>query len=91
SVDAVTISAGGGTINLLSKTGNLRADAASKLIVDSGTGTAGPLNLLAGNGAITLDAMLNPGVQGSRQSSIAFDSGQSGFDLGGFVTRYGRL
>ena len=35
--------------------------------------------------------MLNPGVQGSRQSSIAFDSGQSGFDLGGFVTRYGRL
>ncbi|WP_212742008.1 filamentous haemagglutinin family protein [Sphingomonas sp. 1F27F7B] len=91
SVDAVTISAGGGTINLLSKTGNLRADAASKLIVDSGTGTAGTLNLLAGNGAITLDAMLNPGVQGSRQSSIAFDSGQSGFDLGGFVTRYGRL
>jgi len=91
SVDAVTVSAGGGTINLLSKTGNLRADAASTLIVDNGTGSAGTLNLLAGNGAITLDAALNPGVQGNRQSSFAFDAGRSAFDLGGFVTRYGRL
>ncbi|MBB4099255.1 filamentous haemagglutinin family protein [Sphingomonas kyeonggiensis] len=91
SVDAVTVSAGGGTINLLSKTGNLRADAASTLIVDNGVGTAGTLNLLAGNGTITLDATLNPGVQGNRQSSIAFDSGRSAFDLGGFVARYGRL
>ncbi|ATY34220.1 hypothetical protein CVN68_21530 [Sphingomonas psychrotolerans] len=91
SVDAVTVSAGGGTINLLSKNGNLTVDAASTLIVDSGTGSAGALNLLAGNGAITLAATLNPGVQGNRQSSLVFDSGRSGFDLSGFVTRYGRL
>ncbi|WP_168356039.1 filamentous haemagglutinin family protein [Sphingomonas gei] len=91
SVDAVTVSAGGGTINLLSKSGNLTADAASTLIVDSGTGSAGALNLLAGNGAIRLDATLNPGVQGNRQSSFAYDSGRASFDLSGFVTRYGRL
>lgn len=91
SVDAVTISAGGGTINLLSKNGNLTADATSTLVTDSGIGSAGTLNLLAGNGAAVLDAALNPGMQGNRQGSLAFDSGRSSFDLSGFVTRYGRL
>ncbi|MEP9360952.1 filamentous haemagglutinin family protein [Sphingomonas sp. KR3-1] len=91
SVDAVTVSAGGGTINLLSKTGNIGADAASALITDNGVGAAGTLNLLAGNGAITLNAALNPGVQGNRQGSLNFDAGRSAFDLSGFTARYGRL
>ncbi|WP_213979246.1 filamentous haemagglutinin family protein [Sphingomonas sp. dw_22] len=90
-VDPVTVSAGGGTINLLSKSGSLILDGASTLIVDTGTGAAGTLNLLAGNGAITLDAAINPNVSGNRQGSFAFDSGLSSFDFANFVTRYGTL
>ncbi|MGK0490604.1 filamentous haemagglutinin family protein [Sphingomonas echinoides] len=89
SVDPVTVSAGGGTINLLTKSGNIGADAASTLITDTGKGSAGTLNLLAGNGRITLDAAINPGVTGNRQGSLAFDSGLSSFDFASFVSRYG--
>lgn len=91
SVDAVIVAASGGTINLLTKSGDLFADAASTLIVDTGVGSAGTLNLLAGNGTMTLDAAINPGVTGNRQGSFTFDSGRSGFDFGRFVTRYGKL
>lgn len=88
--DPVTVSAGGGVINLMTAQGNIVTDAASRLVVDSGVGAAGALNLLAGNGAITLEAALNPNAQGSRSASLAFDSGRSAFDLSGFVARYGQ-
>jgi filamentous hemagglutinin family protein len=89
--DPVTVSAGGGTINLLTRSGNLAADARTTLISDNGTGNAGTINLLAGNGAIAFDAAINPDAKGQRGGSFAFDSGKSGFDLTDFVTRYGRL
>jgi filamentous hemagglutinin family protein len=89
--DATIVSAGGGTLNLQTRFGNLSADAASTLITDTGVGKAGTLNLLAGNGGITLDATLNPGVKGNRTASLAYDSGTSGFDFSGFVARYGTL
>lgn len=89
--DPVTIAANGGTVNLLSATGGVRADAASRLIVDSGVGAAGRLNLLASRGAIDLAAALNAGATGTRTASLTLDSGAGGFDLSGFVTRYGAL
>ncbi|MDF0491410.1 filamentous hemagglutinin family protein [Sphingomonas sp. H39-1-10] len=61
-VDPVTVSAGGGTINLFTANGGIATDAASSLITDTGKGNAGSLNLLAGNGAVTLLASLNPGL-----------------------------
>lgn len=101
-VDPVIVSAGGGTINLFSANGSIATDAASALITDSGKGSAGSLNLLAGNGAVTLLAELNPGLEavlaegaGSeagplrREGSFTLDSGRGNFDFGGFVESYG--
>lgn len=88
-VDPVTISAGGGTINLVSLTGDLALGAATTLTVDSGVGSAGTLRLLAGNGAITLGSTIDPGVSGARDASLVFDAGRSAFDLAGFVTAHG--
>lgn len=103
-VDPVTVSAGGGTLNLFSANGSIAADAASGLITDTGKGNAGTLNLLAGNGAVTLLASLNPGlavdpeVKGAdgepakpllRQGSFTLDSGTGSFDFGGFIDSYG--
>lgn len=87
--DPVTVAANGGTVNLLSANGGIRTDAATTLVVDSGTGAAGTLNLLASRGAITLDAAINPGAAGGRTASLTFDSGTGAFDLTGFADRYG--
>ena len=91
-VDSVTVSSGGGTVNLVSLRGNIRVDAGSTLTVDTGVGTAGALNLLAGNGAVTfgdLASAIKQGTTTHRSGSIAVDSGIGAFDLSGFVTRYG--
>jgi filamentous hemagglutinin family protein len=84
-----TISAGGGTVNLVSFTGNIILPATSSLNVDSGIGNAGRLNLLAAGGAITLDAALNSAVIGARTGSFSFDAGTSAFDLDRFAARNG--
>lgn len=95
-VDPVTVAAGGGTINLFSANGSIVTDAASSLITDTGKGNAGSLNLLAGNGAVTLLATLNPGVVVDpdakpvlRGGSFTLDSGTGSFDFGSFAERYG--
>lgn len=100
-VDPVTVSAGGGTINLFSANGSITTDAASSLITDTGHGNAGSLNLLAGNGAVTLLAALNPGLAAApaaaganvapllRQGSFTLDSDSGTFDFDRFVERYG--
>ncbi|HEX7853243.1 MAG TPA: filamentous hemagglutinin family protein [Sphingobium sp.] len=90
-VDPVVVSAGGGTINLLAANGAIRADSGSKLVSDTGIGSAGTINLLASNGAIQLDAALNPDMKGPRASSLTFDSGTSAFDLADFVRHYGMI
>lgn len=89
--DPVTIAANGGTINLLSAAGDIRTDAATRLVVDSGAGMAGTLNLLASRGTVALAAALNAGASGSRTASLTLDSGTGGFDLAAFVARYGTL
>ncbi|RIA46328.1 filamentous hemagglutinin family protein [Hephaestia caeni] len=93
-VDPVTVAAGGGTINLFSANGSIITDAASSLITDTGKGSAGSLNLLAGNGAVTLLAGLNTGLEIAsdgppREGSFTLDSGTGSFDFGSFVERYG--
>lgn len=90
-VDSITVSAGGGTVRLLSLGGDISAAAGSSIIVDSGIGSAGALNLIASNGAINLGATLNSGVTGTRTASLSFDAQNSGFDLTDFVTRFGNL
>jgi len=103
-VDPVTVSAGGGTLNLFSTNGDIATDAASSLITDTGKGDAGTLNLLAGNGSVALLAALNPGLAvgpdveatdgepakaALRQGSFTLDSGTGSFDFDGFVENYG--
>ena len=85
-----TISAGAGTVNLVSLTGDIALPVTSSLIVDNGIGNAGRLNVLASRGAITFDAILNPSVTGARAASLALDSGTSAFDLDGFASSNAR-
>lgn len=90
-VDPVTISAGGGTLNLLSANGGISADSRTSLVSDSGIGSAGTINLLASNGTVALDAVINSEAKGSRTGSFTLDSGTGSFDLAGFVDRYGSI
>ncbi|WP_421848891.1 filamentous haemagglutinin family protein [Novosphingobium sp.] len=91
STTTTTVSAGGGTVNLVSLGGGIVLGSAASISIDNGIGNAGRLNLLASNGAIAFGATLNPGVTGSRLASLTFDAGQSAFDLDGFAQRYGTL
>ncbi|MFX8605076.1 hypothetical protein ABTM12_19665, partial [Acinetobacter baumannii] len=85
------VSAGAGTVNLVSLTGDIVLPATSAITVDNGTGNAGRLNLIASEGAITFNATLNKGVTGTRGASLTFDAGKSAFDLDSFATTYGNL
>jgi hypothetical protein len=99
--DSTTVSAGAGAINIVSLTGDIVLPSTSTLIVDSydgpdangrldqNDGRAGAIGLFAARGGIDFAATLNPGVTGPRNASLAFDAETSGFDLPGFVTRYG--
>ena len=89
--DRVTVSAGGGVVRLVSRGGNVAADAASSLVTDTGVGNAGAVHLLAGRGTVTLGAALNPNVTGNRTGSLTIDSGRGGFALNEFAVRAGRL
>lgn len=88
-VDSVTVSAGGGAIDLLSREGSIILPSTSLLVSDSGIGSAGTLLLRANRGAIDFDAMLNPGVTARRDGSLLFDARDSAFDLGGFAAQHG--
>jgi filamentous hemagglutinin family protein len=92
-VDTVTVSAGAGTINLVANGGGSVVDAAATttLIVDNGIGKAGTLNVASPGGEVILASRLNPGVATNiaRSASFNFESGQSAFDLSGFVRANG--
>ncbi len=91
STTSTTVSAGGGTVNLVSLGGNIVLSSTASISVDNGIGNAGRLNVLASRGAITFDAALNPGQTGTRLASLVFDAGLSAFDLDAFAVRYGTL
>jgi filamentous hemagglutinin family protein len=89
--DISTISAGGGTVNLVSFAGNVTAPSGTAISVDNGVGSAGTLNLIATKGAVTLGAMLDAGATGTRTASLTLDSQTAAFDLSGFASQYGHL
>ncbi len=97
--DPLVVTAGSGTINLASAQGNITFANSTSLTVDNGKGGAGRLQLSAANGAIRLEAALNPGIAAgvTRDASIRLDGSQvfgaqgGAFDLTGFVAAYGRL
>ncbi len=89
--DVTTISAGGGTVNLVSLNGDIALTAGTAIAVDNGIGNAGTLNLLAADGAVTLGATLDTGVTGPRTASLTLDSQNAAFDLSGFASHYGKL
>ena len=92
-VDRTVVSAGGGVINLITTGLGTLIDtsATSSLIVDSGVGEAGTLNIVASQGAVNLRSSLNTAIAASMQRSASFrlDAGQSAFDLQAFVGNYG--
>jgi filamentous hemagglutinin family protein len=91
SQDVTTISAGGGTVNLVSFLGNISLAQGTAINVDNGTGNAGTINLIAADGAVALGATLDAGVTGPRTASLTLDSGTGAFDLDGFAKSYGTL
>ncbi|WP_432787602.1 beta strand repeat-containing protein [Novosphingobium rhizosphaerae] len=91
STTSTTVSAGSGTVNLVSLGGDIVLPSSATISVDNGTGSAGRLNLLASRGAVTLGASLNPAASGTRTASLTLDSGTAAFDLDGFAARYGTL
>lgn len=90
-VDPVTVSAGGGTINLFTANGGIMADSRTSLVSDTGVGSAGKINLLAGNGSVAVDAVINSEAKGPRRGSLTLDSGTTPVDLATFVDRYGEI
>lgn len=89
SQDLATVSAGGGTVNLVSNTGDIVLATGTAIAVDNGIGNAGTINLVAGEGAVSLGATLDSGVTGARTASILVDSAKSAFDLDRFATTFG--
>ncbi len=89
--DVATVSAGGGTVNLVSLAGNVIAPVGTAISVDNGTGNAGTLNLSAAEGGVTLGATLDAGASGTRAASLTLDSQDAGFDLSAFAHQYGQL
>lgn len=90
-VDPVTVSAGGGTINLFTANGGIMADSRTSLVSDTGVGSAGKINLLAGHGSVAVDAVINSEAKGPRRGSLTLDSGTTAVDLATFVDRYGEI
>jgi filamentous hemagglutinin family protein len=92
--DSVTVSAGAGSIVLVSKTGGISLGDATRLDIGGTTGSAGSVSLLASEGTInfagTLAERINA-VAPKGGASFSFDAGQSSFDLAGFVTSPGSL
>jgi len=89
SASTTTVSAGGGTVNLVSLAGGIAIGPRASLTVDSGVGSAGRLNLIASNGAIAADGTLGGTATGTRDASLTWDAGTSAFDLDAFARRYG--
>jgi filamentous hemagglutinin family protein len=91
SQDVTTISAGGGTVNLVSLAGDITLAQGTALSVDNGTGNAGTINLIAADGAVSLGATLDAGATGPRTASLTLDSATGAFDLDSFAVNYGTL
>lgn len=91
STTSTMVSAGSGTVNLVSLESDIVLPASATISVDNGVGSAGRLNLVATRGAITLGAALNPLAKGNRSGSVVVDAGTSAFDLDAFALRYGQL
>lgn len=95
--DALVATAGGGTITLQSNTGNVTLAKTAGLVVDTGIGNAGNLNLVAAQGTIDLGAALNSGIAAgkARGASLLLDGANitdgagAAFDFGKFVTASG--
>lgn len=92
-IGKTTMTASGGLIKLtsLGLGTEITTAGTTALVVDSGIGSAGALQIGGTQSLVTLDARINPGVAANvtRTASFLLDTAGS-FDLGGFVTNYGR-
>lgn len=86
--DQVTVSAGGGTVALLSKTGGIDLGSASRISIGSATGKAGSLKLIAAQGTVALGGTINADAPDSG-TSFTLDSGLGSFDFTAFAANSG--
>lgn len=82
--DQVTVSAGGGTVALLSKTGGIDLGAASRIAIGGMTGKAGTLKLIAAQGTVALDGTIDATALDAG-ASLTLDNGLGSFDFASFA------
>ncbi len=90
--DRVTVSASGGTVSLLAKSGNIDVGTDSRIDIGGPSGSNGAVELLASRGNIVLGAPATTIISAAAPGgggSLAFDSGRGNFDFAGFATALG--
>lgn len=86
--DQVTVSAGGGTVALLSKTGGIDLGSASRISIGGASGKAGALKLIAAQGNVTLNGAIDAAAPDAG-ASFTLDSGLGSFDFARFAANSG--
>lgn len=86
--DQVTVSAGGGTVALLSKTGGIDLGSASRISIGGTTGKAGTLKLIAAQGNVALGGTIDASAPDAG-ASFTLDNGLGSFDFSAFAANSG--
>lgn len=86
--DQVTVSAGGGTVALLSKTGGIDLGSASRISIGGTTGKAGSLKVIAAQGNVALDGTIDASAPDAG-ASFTLDNGLGSFDFASFAANSG--
>lgn len=86
--DQVTVSAGGGTVALLSKTGGIDLGSASRISIGGTTGKAGSLKLIAAQGNVALGGTIDAAAPDAG-ANFTLDNGLGSFDFASFAANFG--
>lgn len=88
--DQVTVTAGGGTVALLSKTGGIDLGAASRISIGGTSGKAGALKLIAAQGTVALNGTIDA-IAPDAGASFTLDNGLGSFDFANFAATSGTI
>jgi filamentous hemagglutinin family protein len=87
--DAVTVSANGGTVALLSKTGGIDLGASTAINIGGTSGKAGSVRLIAAEGLVTMAGAINAAAPDAG-ASFTLDNGLGRFDFSAFANNFGK-
>jgi hypothetical protein len=85
----VTVSANGGTVALLSKTGGIDLGASTAINIGGTSGKAGSVRLIAAEGLVTMAGAINAAAPDAG-ASFTLDNGLGRFDFSAFANNFGK-